>query len=222
MFFNSFALLALAASPTLANVFITNPTSSTTFHGGQQATLNWQDDSKAPSLQDMGNCTVAIYVGNALQQTSLQTIVESVDVSKTSAIQFTPKPEIGPNSAEYFIRIDSLTAKDSASPQYPAMSFSAKFKMDGMTGTFSSAIEAQIAGQSTAPLAGQTAPPAGATSPTGGASKTGGASSTSALQRTAASGSATPSNTASDNGAFSVKAGWAGILSSVFVYVAVL
>ena len=84
----------------LTLVQTTSPTESTTFTGGQQATISWQDDGKTPSLASFGLASVSIYVGNALQQTSLQTIVPSVNVSTTASIQFTPDPKIGPNSAE--------------------------------------------------------------------------------------------------------------------------
>jgi hypothetical protein len=225
MLFKSFALLGLAAAPALANVFITSPTASSTFNGGQQAQIQWQDDGKAPTLKDMGNCKVSIYVGNALQQTSVQTIVDSVDVSTTSTIQFTPDAGAGPNSNEYFIRVESLTAKDSGNPQYPALSFSAKFTLAGMTGSFSPAVEAQIAGQSTAPLAGPTAAAGG---PTGGApaasspAPTGGASASSNHAATSASSSAPSSKTSSANSALNFKAGWSGIVLSTLAFVVAL
>ncbi|KAL9709353.1 hypothetical protein Ac2012v2_007709 [Leucoagaricus gongylophorus] len=156
MFLKIFAALVFVASPALATVFITQPTASSTFHGGQPAIISWQDDGSVPSLQDFGNAVVSIYVGNAQQQTSLQTVVDNVNVSSTGSIQFTPNGDIGPNSNDYFIRIESLAFKDPKNPQFPALSFSAKFAMDNMSGTFNSTIQAQIAGQSTAPLAGQT------------------------------------------------------------------
>jgi hypothetical protein len=155
MFATPLVLLSLVSS-TLATVFITSPVASTTFNGGQQATISWQDSGSAPSLKDFGASKVSVYVGNAQQQTQLQEIVPSVDVSTTSSVQFTPDATIGPNGNEYFIRFESLNLKDTAAPQFPALAFSAKFTMAGMTGQFSAAIQAQIDGQSTAPIAGQT------------------------------------------------------------------
>jgi len=84
----------------LTVVQTTSPIASTTFTGGQQAIISWQEDGKKPSLADFGPAKVSIYVGNAQQQTSLQTIVASVDVSTTGSIQFTPDSKIGPNSDE--------------------------------------------------------------------------------------------------------------------------
>jgi hypothetical protein len=220
MFTKSFIVLALAAQA-LATVFITSPVASTTFSGGKQATVSWQDDGSSPSLKDFGPAKVSIYVGNALQQTSLQLITASVDVSTTASIQFTPDPTIGPNSNQYFIRVESLSLKDAKQPQYPALAFSAKFNMDNMSGTFSDAVSAQIAGQSTAPLASQstTVPvasnsaTAATTKPTAAASTTGGSSK--AASATSASASGTKSS-----GALSAKAGWTGAVLGAIVGVA--
>ncbi|KAF9224943.1 hypothetical protein BS17DRAFT_779332 [Gyrodon lividus] len=148
--FSAIVSLALAASA-LANVYITSPVASTTFTAGQQATVSWQDNGQSPSLVQFGNATFAIYVGNAIQQTPLQNIA-TVNVSTTSSIVFTPDGTIGPDSDEYFIRITSLTLMDPTQPQYPAEAFSAKFTLTGMTGSFNASIQAQIDGQSTAPI----------------------------------------------------------------------
>jgi hypothetical protein len=185
MFTSTFFVLALSASA-FANVFVTFPVATTTFHGGQQTTVSWQDDGKAPTLQAFGAAKVSIYAGNAQQQTLLQSISSSVDVSTTSSVQFTPDPSIGPNSAEYFIRVESLALKDATQTQYPALAFSAKFTMDGMTGTFTPAVQSQIDGQTTAPLTGGTtsgassasSTPATTTTSTGAKATTSGSSST--------------------------------------------
>jgi len=155
MFRSVFIPLALAASA-LANLYITSPIATTTFTGGQQATISWQDNGQSPSLVQFGNATFAIYVGNAIQQTPLQTIVTNVNVSTTSSLVFTPDGTIGPDSSEYFVRVTSLTLMDPTQPQFPQEAFSAKFTMTGMTGTFNSTIQAQIDGQSTAPIGAKT------------------------------------------------------------------
>jgi len=207
MFSTPFILLALTASA-LANVFITSPVASSTFTGGKQAVISWQDDGTTPSLKNFGPAKVSIYAGNAQQQTLLQTIVPSVDVSTTSSINFTVDASIGPNSPEYFIRIESLSLKDASNPQYPALAFSAKFTMNGMTGVFSQAVLSEIAGQSTAPLAAPTSTPASG-SPT--AATTTGTSATSSTKSTS-----TAKSTAT-SGALNVKAGWFGVLAGVVV-----
>jgi len=153
MFSSAFVVLALSVS-TLANVFITSPVASTTFVGGQQATVSWQDDGSAPTLQSFGPAMVSIYAGNAQQQTLLQTISPSIDVSQLSTIQFTPDPTIGPDGDQYFVRFQSLGLKDATNPQYPALAFSAKFTMSGMSGQFNATVQSEIDGQSTAPIGG--------------------------------------------------------------------
>jgi len=122
MLSSTFVVLALSASA-FANVFITNPTSSTTFNGGKSATVSWQDDGKQPTLQAFGPAIVSIYAGNSQQQTLLQTITPSVDVSTTQSVVFTPDATIGPNGNEYFIRFQSISLKDATQTQYPALAF---------------------------------------------------------------------------------------------------
>jgi len=213
MFITPFILLALSASA-LANVFITSPVASSTFTGSKQATISWQDDGTQPSLTSFGPAKVSIYAGNAQQQTLLQTIVPSVGVSTTSSVQFTVDPSIGPNSNEYFIRVESLGLKDAKSPQYPALAFSAKFTINGMTGVFSQAILAQIAGQSTAPLAGATSAPA-QSSPATATMTSNSASKSSTSTKSTASATST-------SGALNIKAGWYGVIMGAAVGVAML
>jgi len=153
MFSTAYVVLALSASA-FATVFVTSPVASTTFAGGQQCTVSWQDDGSAPTLAAFGPAIVSIYAGNSQQQTLLQTITPSVDVSKFSTIQFTPDPTIGPNDDQYFIRFQSISLKDATNPQYPALAFSAKFTMSNMSGQFNASVQAQIDGQSTAPIGG--------------------------------------------------------------------
>jgi len=214
MFATSAVILAFAAQA-LAGPFITAPIASTVFSGGKTNTITWIDNGQAPTLANFGPSRVSIYVGNAQQQTPLQLIAPSVDVSKNNSIEFTVDPTIGPDGTEYFIRVESLSLKDAAAPQYPALAFSAKFRLDHMTGTFTPAILAQIAGQSTAPLAGQTSTPAAArTTPTTTPAKT--------TPTPTGSGTAANSTDADDNGAVSARAGWAAIVVGAVVAGAVL
>jgi len=156
MFASTLAILAALAPTVLATVYITDPIASTSWQAGTQQTITWQDDGVAPSLAQFGPAKISIYVGNAQQQTMLQSISTSTDVSKVSSLSFTPDPTIGPNSGVYFIRVESLSLKDAKSPQYPALAFSAKFTLTGMTGKFTDAEQSQIDGASTAPLGGPT------------------------------------------------------------------
>lgn len=166
MFQRAAVVLALSAS-VFATLFTTAPVASTTWQAGQAQTVSWQEstDGAAPNLAAFGPSVISVYVGNAQQQTDLQTIGTSVDVSKNGSISFTPDPKIGPNGDFYFIRYQSISLKDATQPQFPALAFSAKFTLSGMTGTFSPAIQAQISGASTAPIGGPaTQAPAASTS----------------------------------------------------------
>jgi len=212
MLFKSFIVLA-SVSAAFGKVFITQPTANTKFTGGAPATINWQDDGSKPSLEDMGPCKISIYAGNANQQTSLQTLSESTDVSKLDSLDFAPKADIGPNSSEYFIRIESLSLKDDSPQKYPAMAFSAKFNLDGMSGQFNQTVQDQIKGQTTAPLSGPTAAASGSASATSGLATSKAASST-------ASSSTTKKPSASASSAalpLTASAGWIGALLSAVV-----
>jgi len=190
MFSSAIVSLALAASA-LANVYLTSPTASTVFTAGQQGTVSWQESGDSPSLGQFGNATFAIYVGNAIQQTPLQTIATSVNVSSTSSFTFAPEADIGPNSSQYFIRVTSTSFM---SGQYYAEAFSAQFTLAGMTGTFNSSEQAEIDGQSTAPIGG--------TSSASAASKTAGSTgaSTAVGSSTSKAASTAPTSTSTATG----------------------
>jgi len=216
MFSSSLVLLSLVASA-CANVFITSPVASSSFAAGQPATISWQDDGASPSLANFGAASIGLYVGNSLQQTQLQLVSASVDVSTTSSISFTPSASVGPNGAEYFIRLDSLALKDAANSQFPAQAFSAKFILTGMSGTFSPEVQSQIDGQTTAPLAG--ASTAGATSASKATTTTPAGSSAKSTSGTKTSTSSTSTKTS--GGSTSFNAGsmkmWIGVLAGVIV-----
>ncbi|KAF8800651.1 hypothetical protein BYT27DRAFT_7236036 [Phlegmacium glaucopus] len=199
--FSKVLLVLSVTSVAFATVFVTAPVAATVYSGGKPATVTWQESGSAPTLKDFGLAKISIYTGNAQQQTSLQLLNPSVDVSTVSSINFTPDSTIGPNSNHYFIRFESLSLKDAA--QTPALAFSAQFTLDSMTGTFPPAVLSQIAGQSTAPLAGQTSSTAGPTS-------TLPITTTTASKTATGTSSTTPSATKASSG-MSIKAGWAGV-----------
>jgi len=217
MFAAPLVALALAAQA-LATVYPTSPVGTTTWTAGQQVSINWQDDNSSPSLEQFGDAKVSIYVGNAQQQTLLQSTSESVNVATTNSIQFTPDASIGPNGAQYFIRFESLAFKDATQPQYPALAFSSKFTLSGMSGEFNSTVQAQIDGQSTAPIAGQTSAAAGSSTGSVAASTT--SSKASSSTGSASSTASAAKASATDNAAFGVKAGWAGLALSAVIGIA--
>jgi hypothetical protein len=196
-----YAVVFALATSALGTVFVTSPVASTSWQGGQKQSVTWQDGNGPPGLTEFGPAIISIYVGNALQQTSLQVISPTTDVSKASSIDVTIDASIGPNSKEYFIRFESISFKDPKAPQFPALAFSAKFELTGMKGTFNSSVQAQIDGQSTAPIGGSAAASpsstgaAATTTPAASAKASGASSGTAAKTSTAATGK--PSNGAS-------------------------
>ncbi|KAF8893009.1 hypothetical protein BD779DRAFT_1766360 [Infundibulicybe gibba] len=211
MFSKALVVLAISASA-FATVFVHDiPCCLSTFTAGQAATVSWQDDGSDPSLKDFGPAKISIYVGNAIQQTPLQTISASTDVSTTGSVQFTPDASIGPNGNDYFVRFESLSLKDAKAPQFPALAFSAKFTMAGMSGTFNASVKAQIDGQSTAPIGGPTAAASGSGAPA--ATTTSGskpAASSGAASKASASASASKAPSAS-SAASKSSIGWIGM-----------
>jgi len=149
-----FLALAAVLPSAFATIYTTSPTATTSWQGGQPQTIQWIEDpnNPTPSLKDFGPTKISIYVGNSQQQTSLQALSPSTDVSTISSLQFTPDPTIGPNSDQYFIRFESISFKDPKSPQYPALAFSAKFALSGMTGNFSPDVQQQIDAASSLPI----------------------------------------------------------------------
>ncbi|KAJ8082079.1 hypothetical protein AAF712_006062 [Marasmius tenuissimus] len=221
MLFFKIALLASLSSCAFATVFITSPTANSNLEGGKKTTITWQDSPDKPSLAEWGLSKVSIYTGNVNQQTSLQEIAASVDVSKINTIEFTPDASIGPNGKFYFVRVESLALKDSKDPKLPALAFSATFQMSNMNGKFSPAVQAQVDGQSTAPVgAPATTPPKGPSS----ASSTSAATTSDAAKSTGATnaiGAASATQSANDNaashtfgasGSFNV---WMGVLGGI-------
>ncbi|KAK7683824.1 hypothetical protein QCA50_013200 [Cerrena zonata] len=203
MFASALLALAALASSAQAAIFVTAPVASTSWAAGQQQTISWQDDGTTPNLASFGPAKVTLGVGNAITQTQVQTVVDSVDVSTTSSIVFTPDATVGANGAVYFIRFESLALKDATSPQFPALGFSAKFTLSGMSGTFNSTVQSQIDGSSTAPLGATSSGASSATSSASATSKASTGSTSATSTRASTSASATG---AANNGAFAVAA----------------
>lgn len=89
--------------------------------------------------------------------------------------------------------------------------------MASMTGTFSAAVQAQIDGQSTAPLANQTPRPSGTGAPSGSASITASRTGSQSASRTGSATGAGATSSGAANGAVNVKAGWVGALLTALV-----
>ncbi|KAJ7622834.1 hypothetical protein DFH06DRAFT_764875 [Mycena polygramma] len=158
MFSLSSTVVALAlASSAFAALFVTAPTDTIGFTAGQPANITWMDDGAQPPLSSFGLAKVSVYAGNSRDQTSLQLISDSVDVTNPLFLTFTPDATIGPNAQQYFIRFESLGLKDAADPSIPALAFSHVFTLSGMTGVFDASVQSEVDGQSTAPFGGSAA-----------------------------------------------------------------
>jgi len=112
----------------------------------------------------------------------------AVNVSTTASIEFTVDPTVGPNGSDYFIRFSSATLANPTSPTNPYLSFSSKFTLAGMTGTFNQTVLNQIASATSAPLSTATATGTGTASGRG-----------TTTARTTSASSATHSGAATSN-----------------------
>ncbi|KAG9082259.1 hypothetical protein FRC07_014261 [Ceratobasidium sp. 392] len=225
------SLLALAAvAPVaLAGPFFTAPVAGTSCAAGQPCQVSWNDDGKAPTLAEYGDCILGVYAGSAQQQSMMQQIAPA-NAASTGSVVFTPDPNMGENSGSYFIKMVSVNTADPTMPQYKATAYSAMFTLTGMTGTFNDTVKAQIAGTAgssaagpsvapatTAPVASSTpATSAAATTPAGSSSASGTVRPSSASRTgTAASGTAT----AAANGAASVAVTGMGVFGAAIAAV---
>ncbi|KAL5478415.1 hypothetical protein ACEPAI_2599 [Sanghuangporus weigelae] len=178
-------LVSLVASG-MAKPFLTSPVEGTVCSGGSTCNINWQEDNVAPLLAEFGDASVGLYVGNVRQQTMVQSISDSVNVATTASISFTIDPNAGPDDSIYFIRLDSLTSRNGTVPN---QAFSAKFTLNGMSGTFNSTVQAQINAA------------ADGTAASGAASSTPAATSSGLTRVSSSSASRTASSTASASSA---------------------
>jgi len=231
MFSLSSAVVALAlTSPAFAALFVTSPIEAISFTGGQPSTITWIDNADQPPLASFGLAKVSIYAGNSIDQTSLQTISESIDPTNPMSLPFTPNASIGPTGSQYFIRFESLSNKDPNDPTIPLLAFSHVFTMNGMTGVFDAEVQSEIAGQSTAPIGGSAAASAAspastpATTPnpsttgasTTGASKSSGSAGASKSSASSAKVAAASGSSAAVPGLARGQNLWLGIVTGVF------
>jgi hypothetical protein len=191
-------------SQVAATIYVTQPVASTTCQAGTPCTVAWNDDGTAPPLATIGACDIELCIGDVTTQICLQDI-STMDVSQNAQIPFNPDATIGGNSNDYFIKFISKAYKDPTNPTFQYTSFSAKFTLTGMTGTFNATVSAAIAGASVAPAATSVsavaATPAAATSAAGTMTKA--ASSTAAATGTAKA-TASAAKASSTSGAVNV------------------
>jgi len=207
----SSVLLAAAAvfSQVSATIYVTQPVASTVCAAGAPCTLAWNDDGNAPSLATIGACSIDLCTGGVQQQTCLENLSPSTDVSQTAQLSYTVNPSIGESGNMWFIKFTSLAYKDPTNPQFPFTAFSAKVTLTGMTGTFNATVESEIQGATVAATSAAATSAVAATTAatsmvTAKASSTG-----SAAAKTTSSTAAKATGTTS--GAFNIVSSFAGV-----------
>jgi len=213
----SLFVLAGFTGHVLAGVFITSPTGTSSATGGQVLNIVWNDDTKPPSLAQVGPCEVGIYVGSVNVQTEVQQLSALIDVSKQTSFNATVNSDIGPNDNFYFVRFASIALTDN-STGFPYESFSAKFTLAGMSGELSPAALALVSAAASNGTVASSTPAPTATSSGNSTSKPLSITNTASNASKTASSSATPSKsnaavlTQSNIGLLGVVMGLAGIL----------
>jgi hypothetical protein len=185
-------LLAALAPQALASLYITSPVASTVCQAGTSCPVTWNDDGTQPTLAMIGACTVGLYVGDQFTQYQLQPLGD-VDVATQASATFIPNASVGGPSDLYFLRFTATTY--TVNGGIPWEGFSAKFTINGMTGTFN-ASESSLMYAPTTTLGGGTSA-AASTPATSAAATTPNASQTVGTTTTKPASSSTGSKAAS-------------------------
>ncbi|GAA5963847.1 hypothetical protein JCM21900_004425 [Sporobolomyces salmonicolor] len=160
-FLSTLILLGAAIASVSAGPYLVKPTASDSFNSGKQFTVTWIDNNNAPTSEAFGPSTLYIATGSSTQHTNLATLGHVASPSNTTEVKITVDASWGPDSDLYFMLLQSDSGVDSTG--IPLQSFSARFSLTKMTGTFSSAVLAQISGISSgAPVSTSSTVAAGA------------------------------------------------------------
>ncbi|GAA5835787.1 hypothetical protein JCM5353_002479 [Sporobolomyces roseus] len=214
MHFSILFLLASSISTVLASVYIVKPDGSDSFNAGKRITVTWLDSETAPPASSLGPSTLYIATGSTTAHTNLATLAHISDPSKELETPITIDRSWGPESDQYFILLESDSAKDPNTNQ-PLQAFSARFQLNRMTGNFSSSVLAQIEGSSSS------APLTSSPGPSSSSSAVVGSSTSSILSTTKAAveNSASKVLTNSANGVKAVRgAGLAGLVVTLGIW----
>ncbi|KAJ3746413.1 hypothetical protein DFH05DRAFT_943598 [Lentinula detonsa] len=147
--FASVTLDALTAVQ--ATLYVIQPAAGSTCSGGSPCTVQWLDDGTSPLNSEIGVTTCALYTGDM----QLVQTVPPVDVSSTQSLTFTPIPNAGPDSSDYYIAFTSTNLEINGTKY---ISYSSFFSLNNMNGSFSSpvasatspiALPSSLAGSST-------------------------------------------------------------------------
>lgn len=150
----SAALVAACAiaQPALATIAVTSPVASTDATGGKKLDIEWQDDGKSPLVngKEWGRISIWLATGSVNTQFKLAQLASNLSPDTTYVSETIPA-SAGPNGKQYFLRFEGTRTDNKTG--YPIMAFSARFQLDGMTGTFNSTITAANNG-ATDPITG--------------------------------------------------------------------
>ncbi|KAE9406505.1 hypothetical protein BT96DRAFT_810625 [Gymnopus androsaceus JB14] len=115
----------------LRDIQVIQPSSGSTCSGGQPCTVQWLDDGTNPLNSDIGVTTCGLYTGDM----QLVQSIPAVNVANTQSLTFTPIPDAGPDSSDYYIAFTSqnLTVNGTNFTGYSSF-----FSLNNMSGSFSS------------------------------------------------------------------------------------
>ncbi|KAJ4490371.1 hypothetical protein J3R30DRAFT_3421194 [Lentinula aciculospora] len=133
-FFKALALALVALDAFIAvqaSLYIIQPSQGSICSGGSPCTVQWLDDGTNPLNSQIGVTTCGLYTGDM----QLVQTIEPVDVTGVQSFTFTPIPDAGPDSNDYYIAFTS-TSLEINGTKYT--SYSPFFSLNNMTGSFSS------------------------------------------------------------------------------------
>ncbi|GAA6047098.1 hypothetical protein JCM3770_004196 [Rhodotorula araucariae] len=148
----SLAALAYAASAVLATPYVYKPVEASHYKAGDSFTVSWRDNGEAPLSSTYGETTVSLYTGSTTQQIELAKLGTVTDPATDTEVRITIDPTWGPDSDDYFIRIQSVAGTDPTGA--PLQAFSARFALSQMTGEWSSSVKEALSGSPVAAVAG--------------------------------------------------------------------
>lgn len=122
----------------MLNDLSASPCRSTNGSGGKNLDVEWKDDGSSPKASDWGNINIYLATGSHDVQYKLQTLDTNVAYNKGTG-SYKIDADSGPSGGFYFLRFEGTAGNGT-----PPMAFSARFSLNGMSGTFNSTVQAQL------------------------------------------------------------------------------
>lgn len=144
-------LLALLPLPTWAYPRITSPAGGSKLPGGKPLKVEWEESGDHPLITDLTNFELALYSGDDKNPTSLLNLLHrgtftSADTATTVTIPVTEGAE---TTNAYFIGMISVAKAGGTYTTY-----SSRFTLTGMTGSFAAAVSTALLALSSTVAAG--------------------------------------------------------------------